>query len=127
MEDVMGTDFQERVYRWVRSALGYNMAHTPLERGMRHVEEALELGQSVGMKKADALRLVEYVFARPVGEPHQEIGGSIITLAALAQAMSLDMSDCGETELARCWRFHDKIREKAWSKDIKAEGMERDV
>ncbi len=44
-----------------------------------------ELVQAVGTSREDALRLVEYVYTRPVGELRQEIGGVMVTLAALAE------------------------------------------
>ena len=42
-----------------------------------------------------------YVFGRAVGEPAQEAGGVMVTLAALCLASGLDMHKAGEVELAR--------------------------
>lgn len=71
------------------------------ERNHRFLEEALELVQACGCTAEEARQLVEYVFARPVGERDQEVGGVRVTLAALCQAWNLDIQECGETELAR--------------------------
>jgi hypothetical protein len=72
-----------------------------VERNHRFLEEALELVQACGCSRNDALQLVDYVYNRPVGEPSQEVGGVMVTLAALCLAESLDMHGAGETELAR--------------------------
>ena len=45
--------------------------------------------------------LVDYVWSRPIGEPEQEVGGVMVTLAAYCLAADLDMHAAGETELAR--------------------------
>jgi hypothetical protein len=71
-------------------------------RVFRFIEEALELGQALGCTEEQANELVKYVFGRPVGEPHQELGGTMVTLAALAHVMPASMALAGWTELERC-------------------------
>jgi hypothetical protein len=58
------------------------------------------------------LQLVDYVFDRPIGEAHQEVGGVMVTLALLCHAANLDMEDLGYTEINRCWSKIDKIKTK---------------
>lgn len=84
------------------------------ERRDRFVEEALELGQSLDMTEDEAHQLVRYVFSRPQGEPHQEFGGAMTTLAGLAHFSRTDLMKCAETELERCWQpvIVEKIRGK---------------
>ncbi|MCA8120485.1 hypothetical protein LGN07_17320 [Burkholderia cepacia] len=53
------------------------------------------------MTREEAHELVDYTWSRPVGEPTQEVGGVMVTLAALCLANGLDMHAAGETELAR--------------------------
>ena len=60
--------------------------------------------------------LVDYVFGRPVGEPVQETGGVMVTLAALCLASKIDMDSAGETELGRIWLNIEKIRAKQEAK-----------
>lgn len=108
--------FQAQVARWVLHCFGARIAADRTERNHRLLEEALELGQSLGCTASEAHQLVDYVFARPVGEPHQELGGTMVTLAALAQAAGLDMEAAGRDELARVWTKADKIRAKQASK-----------
>jgi hypothetical protein len=86
------------------------------ERNHRFLEEALELVQSTGCTASEAHQLVDYVFNRPIGEPAQELGGVMVTLAALANASNLNMDIAAETELLRAWEIIDKIRAKAAAK-----------
>ncbi|MCE1010171.1 hypothetical protein [Pseudomonas monteilii] len=108
--------FQSRVQPWLMECFGEMIAGDREERNHRFLEEALELVQSLGCSSAEAHQLVEYVFGREVGEPAQEVGGVMVTLAALCLANSLDMHQLGETELARVWTKVDAIRAKQASK-----------
>lgn len=108
--------YQEAVREWVVACFGEEVADDVATRCWRFFEEAGELCQSLGMRKEDALKLVEYTWARPPGEPHQEMGGVMVTLAAMATPARLDMKLCGEVELARCWLNIEKIRDKQRSK-----------
>lgn len=93
--------FQARVKPWLLACFGETIASDRDERNHRFLEEALELVQSLGCSAHEAHQLVGYVFGRPVGEPRQEVGGVMVTLAALCLASGLDMHADGETELAR--------------------------
>jgi NTP pyrophosphatase (non-canonical NTP hydrolase) len=86
------------------------------ERNHRFLEEALELVQACGATQSEAHQLVDYVYGRPVGEKAQEVGGVMITLAALCLANDLDMHHAGETELARIWTKVEEIRAKQTAK-----------
>ena len=79
-------------------------------------EEALELVQACGCTASEAHQLVDYVYGRDVGEPAQEVGGVMITLAALCLANGIDMAGAGETELARIWTKVEAIRAKQAAK-----------
>jgi hypothetical protein len=109
-------DYQEAVREWVVYCFGEKVADDIATRCFRFFEEAGELCQSLGMRKEDALKLVEYTWGRPVGEPVQELGGVMVTLAALATPAQLHMELAGTAELARCWLNSDKIRAKQASK-----------
>lgn len=95
-------DFQGRVAGWMLECFTPAIAADTLERADRFIEEALELAQTEPQFTADrAHALVDYVFSRPVGEPHQEVGGVMVTLAALCGPNRLDMMGCAETEYDR--------------------------
>ena len=80
------------------------------------MEEGLELVQSLGCTREDAHLLVDYVYDRPVGEPLQELGGTMTTLAALCAIYDFDMNEAGEVELVRMWQMIERIREKQRNK-----------
>jgi len=104
--------WQDRVHSWMRVCFGELIAANRIERNHRFLEESLELVQACGCTQSEAHQLVDYVFGRPVGEIQQEIGGAMVTLAALCNANLIDMETAGDTELARCWENIDRIREK---------------
>ncbi|WP_243771990.1 hypothetical protein [Burkholderia anthina] len=93
--------FQARVQPWMLECFGPVIAADRIERNHRFLEEALELVQALGCTASEAHQLVDYTFGRPLGEPTQEVGGVMVTLAALCLANGLDMHAAGETELAR--------------------------
>lgn len=90
------TTFQQRVAPWMARCFGTLISRDSVERNHRFLEESLELVQSLGCTASEAHQLVDYVFSRPIGEPNQETGGVMVTLAA-----GIDMHDAGETELER--------------------------
>src|SRR5271156_6766463 len=93
--------FQNRVAPWMQLCFGPTISADTVERNHRFIEEALELAQACGAPRDDCHQLVDYVFNRPVGVNEQEVGGVMVTLAALCLAQSLDMHEAGETELTR--------------------------
>ena len=107
---------QTRVNEWVVAAFGKVVASDRSERNHRFLEEALELVQAQGCSKDEAFQLVEYVYDRPVGEVSQEVGGVLLTLAALCNASDVDMTESAEKELSRVWEKIEKIRAKQAAK-----------
>lgn len=107
---------QARVDPWLLECFGEEIARDGVERNHRFLEESLELAQSCGCTEEDARALVAYVYGRPKGDAYQEVGGVLITLAALCLAHGFDMHAAGEEELARIWGAIDKIRAKRASK-----------
>jgi hypothetical protein len=96
-----GGEFQRRVHAWLLECFGSQIASDKVERIDRFTEEAMELAQSLGYSRERAHALIDYVFDRPTGEPSQELGGVMVTLAALCPAHGLDMHAAAERELAR--------------------------
>ena len=115
-------DFQRRVAAWCVTCVGETTAYDVVERNWRFLEEALELVQSLGGNADDAHKLVDYVFGRDVGEPHQEVGGTMVTLAALVAANGLSVVDAAFDELERVERpeIVEKIRRKHASKPLRS-------
>lgn len=116
--DQQATSFQSRVRPWLIECFGEMIAGDREERNHRFLEESLELVQSLGCSCEEAHQLVDYVFGREVGVPAQEVGGVMVTLAALCLANKLNMHTDGETELARITQpaMVEKIRAKQAAK-----------
>ena len=108
--------FQRRVQAWLMECFSMEVCRDRAERNHRFLEEALELVQSLDCTRAEAHQLVDYVFDRPMGEPKQELGGVMVTVAALCWPNELDMDAAAETELARIWKKIDVIRAKQAAK-----------
>lgn len=108
--------FQARVLPWMNACFGEQISADKQERNHRFLEEALELIQARGATAEEAHQLVDYVYGRPVGEPSQEVGGVMVTLAALCLAHDMDMHAAAETELTRIWGKVEQIRAKQAAK-----------
>lgn len=108
--------FQARVQPWMLACFGAQIAANRNERNYRFLEEALELVQVCGCTHEEAHQLVDYVFGRPAGEVRQEVGGVMVTLAALCLAHGIDMHAAAETELERIWTKVEQIRAKQAAK-----------
>ncbi|WJR67000.1 hypothetical protein QTA58_22890 [Neorhizobium sp. CSC1952] len=113
-----GEPFQARVQPWMMACFGAEISGDKLERGDRLLEEVFELLQSGDYPRERIRALEEYTYSRPKGEPRQEVGGVMVTLAAYCLAHDLDMHEAGEAELARIWTKVDKIRAKQAAKPV---------
>lgn len=112
--------FQERVDDWVLTTFTPTIRNDITERCDRLTEEACELTQSLGYSRERAHALVDYVFDRDVGEPIQELGGTMLCVHALANAAGLNVDAAAEKELARCWTKVDVIRAKQKAKPTRS-------
>lgn len=108
--------FQQRVLEWMMACFSMEICRNQTERNHRFLEESLELVQSLGCTASEAHQLVDYVFNRPAGDPEQELGGVMVTVAALCFPNNLDMDEAAETELVRIWTKIEKIRAKQAAK-----------
>lgn len=109
--------YQIRTLDWMRACFTQSVIRDRTERADRFLEESLELVRTFkGYDAERAHKLVDYTFNRPVGECNQEVGGVMVTLAALCNAVGVSMVQEGERELARVWTKIDVIREKQAAK-----------
>ncbi len=113
--------YQARVAEWMMTCFGADITHSLQERCLRFFEEAGELCQALGMTEDQARDMVAYTWGREKGEPEQEVGGVVVTLAALCHAAGLDMEADGEAELKRIDTPEtiDAIRRKHHSKTLR--------
>lgn len=108
----MSSAFQFDSLCWALNTFGKEVAYDKKERCHRFIEEALELVQTFDVTAKEAHQIVDYVFSRPVGEAHQELGGTMVCLAILCEVSSMSMNIEGAIELNRCWMNQEKIRAK---------------
>ena len=120
--------FQDKVSGWLLYCFAESVCTTRKERTFRFLEEALELCQSLEMSKEDAISVVDYVYGRDKGEPHQEVGGVCVTLAALCWNEGIQMEDAAFEELNRINQpeIVEKIRAKQNAKSAVGVGMPTD-
>lgn len=95
------TSNQARIAAWAAQVLGKEAAGNIPERSLRAAEEVIELTQACGVDVETVHRLVDYVFSRPIGEPSQEIAGSLVSLYAVAAALNVDADAALHVELER--------------------------
>lgn len=100
-EALNGVGFQRWAWNWVIECFGRDLANDRAERNRRFLEEAVELAQSLGCDKTTILQIVEYVYTRDTGIPEQEVGGVMVTFAALCEANNIEMAVAGQNELSR--------------------------
>ena len=110
------SSFANSVRHWCLACFGSSVTYDKQERNHRFLEESLELVQACGCTAGEAHQLVDYVFNRAVGEPLQETGGVLVTLAALCNANTINMNSAAATELDRIWANIGSIRLKQASK-----------
>jgi hypothetical protein len=89
-------------YEWGERCFGESHMRDVKVRSLRCAEEVIELAQSVGVDKAMMLKLVELVYDRPLGQPLQEAGGTLLTASVLCRALGFEPEDVFEIELRRC-------------------------
>lgn len=103
---------QKNVLAWVRRSFGEHCATDLEERGSRLIEEAIEAGQACGVSEETAIAIVKHIYSRPVGELSQEIGGTMITIHALAESAGFDFEACAETE----WKRIEALTQDYWTR-----------
>lgn len=110
--------FQGQVDQWMVKCFSREVANDIAERNHRFLEEALELVQANGATVDEAHMLADYVFSRKTGDVAQELGGVMLTLAALANASGFYIHTAGIVELDRVNRPEviEKIRAKQATK-----------
>lgn len=83
------SEFQSAVLAWMLECFGADSIFDKQERSIRFLEECLELAQACGVTIDQAYAMVDFVFKRNAGEIDQEVGGVMVTLAALCAALSI--------------------------------------
>jgi hypothetical protein len=92
---------QARVRKWLVNCFGQKIADDAQLRNKRFIEEAIELVQARGMTQAEAIEVLEYVYARPKGNQEQEVAGTMTTLMALCAQAGINIGEVTYKEIHR--------------------------
>jgi NTP pyrophosphatase (non-canonical NTP hydrolase) len=92
---------QEQVHDWCAAAFGADHASSIPQRGLRLLEEAIELAQAAGCDRAMCHKLIDHIFDKPAGTIAQELGGVGVTVLAFAAAANLSADGCERVEVTR--------------------------
>lgn len=100
------------------------------ERGLRVLEESLELAQALRVTEAEARRLAAHVFAKPADDPRKEFPQVFICLLAAVGAYGLDLVQLVNEEWDRIIglgpeHFGERMRRKI-ELGLSAESVPRD-
>jgi|SRR6185295_6379885 len=86
---------------WAKASFGEAEATSIPQRGVRLLEEAVELYQACGGDEAMAHKLVTYVFGRDKGTVGQELGGVAVCALLVAEAAGLSADEEEAREIFR--------------------------
>jgi NTP pyrophosphatase (non-canonical NTP hydrolase) len=92
---------QQIVSGWCALSFGVGAASSVPQRAIRLLEEVIEAYQAAGGDPAMAHKLIDFVFARPVGELNKEIGAVGLVLLSLANAADVSADEEEAREVAR--------------------------
>jgi hypothetical protein len=93
-------DRQQLVYEWALRCFGERSMTLP-ERAARVLEEAIELAQAEGLSLEACGDLARFVYAKPAGDPAQEVGGIAVTLLCYCQVKGLSGEAAEVAEIRR--------------------------
>ncbi len=93
-------DRQKQATQWAERCFGREVVADRRERVTRILEEAIELAQAEGLDEALVARLTARVYAKPAGEPRQELGGLGVCLLVYAQAAGVSADAIEAEEVA---------------------------
>ena len=119
---------QQAVLEWMAKVFPARLYRDRQQRCLRFFEEATELVQAFGLPEQQALNVLSYVYARPEGEPAQEVGGVGVTLLALCSTEEIDFNRELFTEFGRINEpdVIEKIQAKQASKPAAVGGKNAD-
>ena len=112
--------WQRLVQRWSFLTFREHSSRiTPRIRMFRLLEETLELSQAEGVDLADVYTIVDQVYSRPTGQPHQELGGVIVCAVAYAACAGYDLEEAFWSEFERIMdpAMMEKVRTRNLSGD----------
>lgn len=112
--------FQQKIEVWSYSLFGRLIARDIEERCLRLAEEAIELCQVAHVTPDQLYKLINYVYARPIGTAEREIAGTMVTLAAVSSAFDVDLEDAS-------WKESNRIESEIKNKILKRQSEKRQI
>lgn len=88
-------------WEWGVRAFGREHMTDKKVRGLRFVEEAVELAQCLDVDKAKLHLLVDKVYERERGNVFLEIGGCMVTLSVICEMLNYTLESAFEFEVRR--------------------------
>lgn len=107
--------YQIEIRNWIKHTFG---EVNKKQRYFRCGEEFFELMQAGGVTKAELMVLMDSVYAKPIGDIFNEIGGVITTLTSVCVAENISLEEAANVELGRCWQRVEEIRKKDKTKPL---------
>jgi hypothetical protein len=101
---------------WCRDTFGDLIYSNKVERAARLIEEAVEVGQTLGIEPPMVHAIVNAVYAKPKGALAQELGGVIVAWAILLSALNLSAAKIMADAQSDCWDRQEQIRKKGAQK-----------
>lgn len=91
------------IWDWGVSCFGIDHMRNPKVRGLRFIEEAVEVAQALDIPRERMIDVINIVYSKPPGQMMEELGGALLTLSVLCRLVSnKDMDEILEIELRRC-------------------------
>ena len=102
---------------WAKEAFGETQMYSPQIRSLRALEEIAEFAQSVGVPIEKLQLVLQTVYARPHGDPQQELGGVMMTAILLCMSCAADpdrvfMDECNRVMTKPIAHFKQRNQEK---------------
>jgi translation elongation factor EF-G len=104
--------FTHEIGHWGRDTFGDLVFSNKQERAARLIEEAIEVGQTLGVEPPMVHAIVDVIYAKPKGALAQALGGVIITWAGLLHALNLSATKIMADAQSDCWDRQEQIKKK---------------
>jgi NTP pyrophosphatase (non-canonical NTP hydrolase) len=95
---------EQEAWEWNVTVFGRDVAHSEVERGLRTLEEAIELAQASGVTAEQASHLMRHVYSKELGDVATEISDVLLCLLIQARMRNLDVWANLEALQARLWK-----------------------
>ncbi len=124
----------EEAARWVKETFGHAVYRSPKERALRLLEEAVELAQSSGVYRDQAVKVLEHVYAKPKGNPRDELVDVFFCTLVYANLAEVKLGEEVIEEQRLIWsnemmtriqnKYEDKIKKGLTAFDVTIENKD---